>query len=51
MDTYTVDTIEDKFGKIERTTGNKKNYLGMDIEFTGDGKFYITTPQHVNKKI
>ena len=46
-----VDAIEKKFGKLARTTGKKHTFLGMDIEFIGDKKLSITTPQHIEEAL
>jgi hypothetical protein len=38
-----VDKVEEKFGKLAQSKGKKHTFLGMDIEFIGNGKFTIAT--------
>ena len=38
VNTMIVNEIEEKFGKLARTTGNKHTFLGMDIEMISKGK-------------
>ena len=45
------DTIEEHFGKLARTTGNKHTFLGMDVEMISKGKIAISKPQHVDEAI
>ena len=51
MNTMIIDAIEEKFGKLARTTGNKHTFLGMDVEMISRGKIAVSTPQHVDKAI
>jgi hypothetical protein len=51
VNTMITDEVEKKFGKLTRTTGAKHMFLGMDIEFLGDKKVAIATPQHINEAI
>ena len=46
-----VDAIEEHFGKLARTTGNKHTFLGMDVEMISKGKISVSTPQHVDEAI
>ncbi len=46
-----ANAIEKKLGKLARTTGTKHTFLGMDIEFIGDKKVAIGTPQHILEAI
>ena len=46
-----VDKVEEKFGKLARSKGKKHTFLGMDIEFIGNGKLTIATPQHIEEAI
>ena len=46
VNTMIADEIKKKFGKLARTTGRSQMFLGIDIEFIGDGKAAISTPQH-----
>ena len=51
VNTKIVDAIEERFGKLARTTGSKHTFLKMDVEMISKGKIAISTPQHVNKAI
>jgi hypothetical protein len=46
-----VDKVEKKFGKLAGSKGKKHTFLGMDIEFIGNGKLTIATPQHIEEAI
>jgi hypothetical protein len=46
-----VDKVEEKFGKLARSKGKKHTFFGMDIEFIGNGKLTIATPQHIEEAI
>ena len=46
-----VDALEEHFGKLGRTTGNKHTFLGMDVEMISKGKIAVSTPQHVEEAI
>ena len=37
--------------KLARKSGKKHTFLGMDIEFIGDGNVAITTKQHASESI
>ena len=45
------DNIEEKFGKLSRTTGKKHTFLGMKIEFIGGKKVALSMPHHVDKAL
>jgi hypothetical protein len=51
VNTMIADEVEKKFGKLARTTGTKHTFLGMDIEFLGNKKVAIATPQHIDEAI
>ena len=51
VNTMVVEAIEEKFGKLARTTGDKHTFLGMDVEMISKGKIAISTPQHVDEAI
>ena len=51
VNTKIVDAIEEHFGKLARTTGNKHTFPGMDVEMISKGKIAISTPQHINEAI
>jgi hypothetical protein len=42
-----VKKIEERYGKMTITRGNKHNYIGMDIEFTGDGEVQILMKDYI----
>ena len=45
------DNIEENFGKISRTIGNKHTFLGMDIKFIGRNKVAVSTPHNIDKDL
>lgn len=44
-----ADTVEEKVGKITRTTGNKHTFLGMDITFEDNGTVTINMKDYVTE--
>lgn len=51
VNTKIVNAIEEHFGKLARTTGDKHTFLGMDVEMISKGKIAVSTPQHVTEAI
>ena len=45
------ENIEEKIGKLSRTTGNKRMFLGMDIDFIGRKKVVVSTPHHTDEAL
>ena len=43
------DNIEEKVGKLSRTTGKKHKFLGVDINLIGIKKVAVSTPHHVDE--
>jgi len=46
-----IKSIEDKFGKMTVTRGKSHVFLGMKINFTGDGRFSILMDDHLQEAI
>ena len=46
-----ADKIEEKFGKLSRTTGKKHTFLGIYIEFIGGKEFAITMPHNIDEDL
>jgi hypothetical protein len=46
-----INMIEDKYGKMTVTRGNKHIYLGMDIEFIGNGEVTILMKDYITEAI
>ena len=46
-----IKSIEDRFGKMTVTRGKSHVFLGMKINFTGDGRFSILMDDHLQEAI
>ena len=45
------DKIEEKIGKLYRTTGKKHTFLGVDIKFIGRNKFAVSMSYYVEEDL
>ena len=46
---WVIDEIEKRFGKMTVTRGNKHTFVGVDIEFTGEGTVVLSMDDHVDE--
>ena len=46
-----AENIEEKIGKLSRTTEKKHTLLDMDIDFIGGKKVTVSTPHHVDEDL
>jgi hypothetical protein len=46
-----VKKIEERYGKMTITRGDKHNYIGMDIEFTGNGEVQILMKDYIEEAL
>ena len=46
-----IDTLEDRYGIMKKSLGNKHSYLGMDVEFCKDGSVKILMQSHLEDAI
>jgi hypothetical protein len=46
-----VSKIEERYGKMTVTRGNKHTYIGMDIEFIGNGEVQILMKDYIREAI
>jgi hypothetical protein len=48
---HIVSKIEERYGKMTVTRGNKHTYIGMDIEFMGNGEVQILMKDYIQEAI
>ena len=46
---WVVQQVEQKFGKMTVTRGNKHTFVGVDIIFMGDGMVMLSMDEYVNE--
>jgi hypothetical protein len=46
-----ISAVEERYGKMVVTYGDKHTYVGMNIEFTGNGEVQIRMPEYLTEAI
>jgi len=48
---HIIERLEEKLGEMSVIRGDKHNFLGMDVQFKGDGTIHISSKTYITECI